>query len=47
MEKVCSDKIAGHVFRIKVPGGWIIVVEKNLHNAVTFYPDAQHQWEIK
>ena len=30
--------------RLKVPGGWLVQVLAGTGVAVTFYPDAEHQW---
>ena len=32
--------------RLKVPGGWLVQVCAGLGVAVTFYPDAEHQWDV-
>ena len=31
--------------RLKVPGGWLVQVSAGVGIAVTFYPDAEHQWD--
>ena len=38
----------GHVFsvyRVKVPGGWLVSVHMGDGVGVTFYPDPNHQWD--
>ena len=39
-ERLDSKPLA--VSRAKVPGGWLVVVG---NNAVTFYPDGNHEWD--
>lgn len=35
------------IYRIKVPGGWLVTVKTTYSEApsVTFYPDPQHKWD--
>ncbi len=30
--------------RLKVPGGWLVQVWAGTTISITFYPDAEHQW---
>jgi hypothetical protein len=32
-------------FRAKVPAGWLILVGETSSRGVTFYPDADHEWD--
>jgi hypothetical protein len=37
------DTNRGRLYRVKVPGGWLISTESM--NALSFYPDQQHSWD--
>lgn len=48
IEYVAGDKIAGHINRLKVPGGWLVTIEKDRKAVgITFYPDPLYLWNIK
>lgn len=32
------------VFRAKVPGGWLVFVDRGGANGLTFVPDADNKW---
>jgi len=32
------------IYRVKVPGGWLVSVKGYQQAGVTFYPDPKHQW---
>ena len=32
------------ILRMKVPGGWLVIAAANFSHPVTFYPDANHEW---
>lgn len=32
------------LFRCRVPGGWLVVLEIVGNNSITFYPDPDHEW---
>ena len=34
------------MLRRKVQGGWLVVVQGNQGNGITFCPDPKHEWEI-
>jgi hypothetical protein len=46
-EKLDSAPAHFSVYRAKVPGGWLVTT--NLHDSlgITFYPDANHEWDAK
>jgi hypothetical protein len=37
----------GRVYRAKVPGGWLVMIEGYEERSLTFYPDANHSWDGK
>jgi len=32
------------LLRLRVPGGWLVTVVGGMSYPVTFYPDAEHEW---
>jgi hypothetical protein len=32
------------IYRLNVPGGWLVTVSGGLSFPVTFYPDPEHEW---
>jgi len=43
-EKVPSDNRFS-VYRVKVPGGWLVLTYWADKSGMTFYPDPNHQWD--
>lgn len=41
-ERLKSDQF--HVWRAKVPGGWLVTVRGQQEDSVTFYTDPNHHW---
>jgi hypothetical protein len=47
-----EDKVISEVFRLKVPGGWIIYRDvvafeyKTIKTTATFVKDIKHQWDV-
>jgi len=42
-EKVPSDN-SFSVYRVKVPGGWLVFTYWADKSGMTFYPDPKHEW---
>jgi hypothetical protein len=43
------EELKGHwkIWRSKVPGGWIVLVDGYVERSITFYPDPNHEWDGK
>jgi len=43
----CNTATILHLYRSKVPGGWLVVVVggESESASLTFYPDPEHQWD--
>jgi hypothetical protein len=40
------ESARGHVFRSKVPGGWLVILEYGSSSpSIVFYPDPDHAWD--
>lgn len=37
----------GRIFRVKVPGGWLVRVHQPEGEGITFYPDPNYSWDGK
>jgi hypothetical protein len=33
------------LYRAKVPGGWLIYIDRVEHSGLTFLPDPNHEWD--
>ena len=39
-----SSEGYGSLLRAKVPGGWLVRISQSEGEAMTFYPDPNHNW---
>lgn len=42
-----NDGYPVSTYRMKVPGGWMILVTSHTGLALSFSPDARHIWDLK
>lgn len=36
-----------NMYRVMVPGGWLVFVQNGVASGLSFYPDPEHTWEPK